>query len=169
MTKYFKALGAENVEFMELDDSSKQYQAKIDEAEIIYLSGGKTTYLVERIEKRGLTSLLKEHTGMIIGNSAGSLALCHKYAVIKGQGGRPKTTLKPGLGFVDFPVSVHYKSPQSVYYSGQNPEKELQKLSERHATTIYAIPEQCALVYEKGKKKSIGDVYVFSEGRKRKM
>ncbi len=60
-----------------------------------------------------------------MGNSAGSLALCRKYAVIKGQGNRPKTALNPGLGLVDFLVSVHYNSPRSVYYSGQDPDAEL--------------------------------------------
>ncbi len=169
MKKYFEALGAENVGFMELNDSQKQYRAKIEKADFIYLPGGEVTYLVARIKKRGITPLLKEHTGVIMGNSAGSLALCSKYAVIKGQGDRPKTALNPGLGLVDFTVSVHYYSPRSVYYSGQDPDAELRGLSERHSTTIYAIPEKCALVYEEGKKRSIGDVYVFSEGRKRKM
>ena len=165
MVSYFRQLGAKRVTFADLTDSFKKIKRKIATANLIYLPGGETQILIKRLQKRKIDLLFKKYTGVIIGNSAGTLALCRKYAVIKGQDHKPKTTLEPGLGLVDFTVSVHYGSPIE-YLGGISPDKELKQLSKK--VKIYAIPERCALVYDGKNLKAIGKVFVFDKGRKTK-
>ncbi|PKM92096.1 MAG: hypothetical protein CVU81_02320 [Euryarchaeota archaeon HGW-Euryarchaeota-1] len=160
---YLKELGAKKVVFAELFDSQAILKEKITSSNLIYLPGGETVFLINRIKRKGIDVLLKNYSGVIIGNSAGTLALCKKYALIKGQDRNAKTLLEGGLGLVDFTVSVHYGSPIE-HLSGISPEKELRQLSEK--VKIYAIPEKCALIYDRGKLNSVGNVYVFDKGKK---
>jgi dipeptidase E len=132
---------------------------------LIYLPGGNPRLLVQRTRNRRVVSLFQKYNKSIIGNSAGALALCKYYVVIKGQAGESKSDLVPGLGLVDFAVSVHYKS-SNIIYSGQSPDDELKALSER--IKIFAIPERGALIYDNGRLKFIGNVYSFYHGKKTK-
>jgi hypothetical protein len=59
---------------------------------------------------------------------------------------------------VDFSVKVHYKTSR---------DRELKELS--HGRKIYAIPEDSALVFDDGSVSSIGDVYLFQNGKKTKL
>ncbi|MCD6239880.1 MAG: Type 1 glutamine amidotransferase-like domain-containing protein [Thermotogae bacterium] len=160
---YFKDTGAKKIIFAELTDSLKGIKKKIKSADLIYLPGGEPKLLIRRLRRRGIDLLLKKYTGIIVGNSAGAVALCKEYAVIKGQDGRLKTTLEPGLGLVDFTISVHYGSPIK-WPGGNSPDKEHKRLSKK--IRIYAIPERCALVYDGKDLKTIGKVYVFDKGKK---
>jgi len=162
---YFEELGARKIIFAELTDSFREIKKKIESSDLIYLPGGEVNFFVERLKKRKIDSLLKDYKGVIVGNSAGTLALCKRYAVIKGHNDRPKTGLEPGLGLVDFTVSVHYGA-LIKWDGGISPDKELRKLSRK--VKVYAIPERCALVYDGKKLKPMGDVHVFYNGKKMK-
>ena len=160
---YFKSIGAKKVIFAELSDSLKKIKRKIKSSDLVYLPGGEPRLLVERIKKRRIDSLLRKHAKTIVVDSAGALVLCEKYAIIKGQGGRPKTTLEPGLELVNFTISVHYGS-QIESIGGISSDKEHKSLSKK--VKIYAIPEHCALVYDIKNLKSIGKIYIFDNGKK---
>ena len=167
MSDYFKDLGARKIEFADLWDSLQEIIEKVDASDLIYLPGGDTRLLVKRIEDAKVDSLLRKYNKVIIGNSAGALALCKDYAVIEGQDDAPKTGVAHGFGLVDFGVSVHYKSSK-VEYSGRSPDKELKALSEKVKIKIYAIPEKCALIYDNGSLKFRGNIYLFYKGKKTK-
>ena len=167
MSDYFTDLGAGKVMFGELVDSFEKLEGKVQSSDIVYLPGGDPDILMKRIRKKGVDSLLNRYKRVIIGNSAGSLLLCKKYVVIRGQGESSKTRLIQGLGIVDFGVTVHYKSAVE-HYSGNEPDKELKALSKRTSMKIYAIPERGALVYDGKSLKPIGGIYLFYEGRKTK-
>jgi peptidase E len=168
MYDYFKELGGGKIEFAELSDSFQELKEKIESSGIIYLPGGNDKILIDRIKERKINPLFQRYNKVIIGNSAGSLVMCKRYVVIKGQEGEPKTTSKEGLGKVDFEVAVHYKSAIPEL-SGQSPDRELKKLSRKMNKQIYGIPERCALVYDNKKIKPLGDVYVFDKGKKTKL
>ena len=165
MSDYFKDLGARKIEFAETSDSLQEIIEKVDASDLIYLPSGDTRLLVKRIEDAKVDSLLRKYGKVIIGNSAGALALCKDYVVIKGQDDAPETGVAHGLGLVDFGVSVHYES-LNMKYSGPSPDKELKALSEKVKIKVYAIPEQCALIYDDGSLKFIGDIYLFYKGKK---
>ena len=167
ISDYFKELGASKIKFAELSDSHQKIKRKIESSDLIYLPGGDDRILVNRLKKRKIDALFQKYNKVIIGNSAGSLALCKKYVVIKGQEGEPKTEAREAIGLVNFAVAVHYKST-NPRFSGQAPCKELKALSKKMDIKIYAIPERCALVYTNGKLQFIGNIYLFYKGRKTK-
>jgi peptidase E len=168
MCDYFKELGGGEIVFAELSDSFQKLKEKIESSDMIYLPGGNPKILIDRIKERKIDHLFQRYNKVTIGNSAGSLAMCKRYVVIKGQGGQPKTTTKEGVGKVDFEVTVHYKSAIPEL-SGRSPDRELKTLSRKMNIQIYAIPERCALVYDNKKIKPIGDIYVFGKGKKTKL
>ena len=164
---YFRDIGAKRMIFAELTDGIRELREKIDLSDLIYLPGGDTDLLFRRLKDSGVSPLLKRYEGIILGNSAGSLVVCKRYAVVKGQDGRPRTGAIRGIGLVDFAVSVHYRSPDRSY-SGEEPDKELRALSKRVAAAIYAIPENGALIFDEGKFGFAGEIYKFYRGKRTK-
>lgn len=92
---YFEDIGGSKVIFAELTDSLQELKNKIDLSDLVYLPGGDTSILVKRLRSSGAGRLLKEYSGVILGNSAGSLAICKRYVVINGHDGSPLTRLIP--------------------------------------------------------------------------
>ncbi len=159
MADYFEYLGASKTEFAESADSLQRIMEKINSSNLIYLPGGLTKLLVERLKKAKIAALLKRYDKVIIGNSAGAHALCKKYIGMRGQDDREATEIARGLGLVDFAVVVHY----DVSY-----DKELKTLSEKYNMKIYAIPGRSALVYDSKDIKFLGDACLFYKGKKTK-
>jgi len=159
IVNYFKDIGAGKVEFAEPADSMKKIAEKIDSSDLIYLPGGNTKILVERLKKAKVTDLLKKYDKIIVGNSAGAQALCKKYIGMKGKHDRTSTEVSQGLGFVNFGIVAHY----DISY-----DKELKSLSEKNNMKIYGIPERSALVYDNEDIKFLGSAYLFYKGEKTK-
>lgn len=97
------------------DDSVSTIQQSISNADIIYLSGGDTSYLIQRL-KDGLSDALAEayqRGAMLIGNSAGILALCDK--VLSFDSGLPPRELC-GIGLIKrYSVVVHWNEKYWKY------------------------------------------------------
>ncbi len=159
IVNYFKDIGAGKIEFAEPADSMKRIIEKISSSDLIYLPGGNTKILVERLKEAKITDLLKDYNKIIVGNSAGAQALCKKYIGIKGKHGRTETEVAQGLGFVNFWVVAHY----DISY-----DKELKPLSEKINMKIYGIPERSALVYDNENIEFLGSAYLFYKGEKTK-
>jgi dipeptidase E len=150
---YFRNLGAGTVDFVDYWDTCEDIRGKVECSDLIYLTGGLTTVLLERLKNKGVDLLLRKYDKVIVGRSAGALALCKKGVITK----RPKPVVKmiKGLGLVDFSVKVHYKHSKDT---------ALKRLSKEEK--IYAIPERSALVYDHGHLSFMGDVYMFQNGEK---
>jgi len=118
------------------------------------LTGGLVSTLVERLRKMDVDPLLPDYRGVIIGRSAGALALSKKAVITCRQS--QKIKLVNGLGLVDLTLKVHY-----------TPEKdsELELLSKKDK--IYAVPSSSAIVCENGALSCIGEVFLFENGNKR--
>ena len=151
---YFQSLGAMTVDFAEYSDTLEEVTRKVECSDLIYLSGGLASVLVERLKNRSVDRLLREYDGVVVGRSAGALALGKKCVVTKNRR-KPTTRLISGLGLVDFSVKAHYKPSK---------DGELKRLSKEEK--IYAIPERSALVYDNGALSFMGDVYLFQNGEK---
>jgi peptidase E len=154
MVDYFKDLGASTVDFAEYSDSLQEIATKVDHSDLIYLPGGLTTILVGRIKYKNVDDLLRKYDRVIVGRSAGALALCRECILTKNRGDRV-TVIIEGIRLVDFSVKVHYDPSR---------DSELKKLSKEGK--IYGIPERSALVYDNGALSFIGDVYLFQDGEK---
>jgi peptidase E len=98
--------------------------------------------------------LLRKYDGVVVGRSAGALALGKKCVVTKNRR-KPTSMIISGIGLVDFSVKAHYKPSK---------DGELKRLSKEEK--IYAIPERSALVYDNDALSFIGNVYLFQNGEK---
>ena len=153
LTDYFTSLGASTVEFIEYSYPKELIAQKIASSNLIYLTGGLVTALIERLKKMGVDDLLRSYPGVIVGRSAGALVLCKKCVITKRHS--KAVTVIDGLGLTDFTLKAHYKP--------QNDEK-LMRLSMQQQ--IYAVPARSALVYENGKLSVINQAYLFDKGIK---
>lgn len=152
LVDYFISLGAGEVNFTEYSDNPKEIANKIIDSDLVYLTGGLASVLIERLKKIRVDSLLNNYDGVIVGRSAGALALCKKCVIT----GRKKTVkIVDGLGFVDFMLKAHY-TPLL--------DEELLELSKEE--TVYAVPLGSAIVYDKGGLSFIGSVFLFENGKK---
>jgi peptidase E len=124
------------------------------ESNLVYLTGGLASVLVERLKNMGVDRLLHDYGSVIVGRSAGALALCRKCIITCRSNSKVK--IINGIGLADLTLKVHYK-----------PEKEnaLEKLSRQEK--IYAVPEGSALIYNNDACSFIGEVYLFENGKKR--
>jgi len=151
---YFRSLGAMTVEFAEYSDTLEEVARKVESSDLIYLPGGLASVLVERLKNRSVDRLLRKYDGVVVGRSAGALALGKKCVVTKNRRS-PTAMIISGLGLVGFSVKVHYKPSK---------DGELKRLSKEEK--IYAIPERSALVYDNGTLSFMGDVFLFQNGEK---
>jgi peptidase E len=118
------------------------------------LPGGRASVLVERLKNKSIDRLLHKYEGVVVGRSAGALALGKKCVVTKNRR-TPTSRMISGIGLVNFSVKAHYKPSKDT---------ALKRLSKEEK--IYAIPERSALVYDNGTLSFMGDVYLFQNGEK---
>lgn len=153
LVDYFISLGACTVDFVEYSDSQVAIAHKVASSNLIYLTGGLVNALVERLRKAGVDELLRGYRGVIVGRSAGALALCRR-CVITGRVSK-RVCLVDGLGLADLALKAHYR-----------PDKDaaLRLLSKDEK--IYAVPSRSAIVYDGGVSSIIGKAYLFENGKK---
>jgi peptidase E len=153
LIEYFISLGVTTVDFIDYSDSEEVISQRIAASNLIYLTGGLVTALVERLRNINVDSLLRSYKGVIVGRSAGALVLCRK-CVITGHHSQ-KVQVIEGLGLADLTLKVHYR-----------PEKDpaLKRLSKNER--IYALPARSAIIYENGICSLIGEAHLFEDGEK---
>lgn len=151
---YFISLGACNVDFVDYSDTYEEINRKVECSDLIYLSGGLASVLVERLKNKNVDTLLRDYDGVVVGRSAGALALGKKCVVTKNRS-QPTLHMIRGIGLVEFSVKAHYKHLK---------DEALKRLSKQEK--IYAIPERSALVYDDGCLSFMGNVYLFQNGEK---
>ncbi len=153
LTDYLRALGADNVEFMEYGQPNSLAE-KIAESNIIYLTGGQPSILLERIRAMALQRLLASFGGVIVGRSAGALALCSRcIATVRSS---RKAKILAGLGLVDITLKTHYTPARD--------DEVLGRLSREQQ--IFAVPEGSAIISCNGSLSTIGAVYLFCGGQR---
>jgi dipeptidase E len=153
---YFTSLGASTVEFIEYSYPKELIAQKIASSNLIYLTGGLVTALVERLKRMGVDNLLRNYSGVIVGRSAGALVLCRKCIITNRHS--KAVSIIAGLGLTDFTLKAHYK-PQNdetlILLSNQQP--------------IYAVPARSALIYKNGKLSLMGKAFIFDKGLKQEL
>jgi dipeptidase E len=150
---YFRSLGACTVHTVDYSSTHAEIQEKIVASDLVYLTGGVPSVLIERLKKLGVDGLLRGFGGVIVGRSAGALALCRKCIITYRSDSRVKVI--DGLGLVDLTLKAHYRLDW---------DRELIELSKTE--DIYAVPKGSALICENGNLTVINSVYVFRNGRR---
>lgn len=152
VTDYFRSLGATSVEFIEYQEVA-EIAEKIAASDLIYLTGGQTSILIERTKTMHLDRQLKTYKGIIIGRSAGALALCKRCLTTCRSNGRVRVV--NGLGLADITLKAHYI-----------PENDETLKSFSLKERIFAVPKDSALIYENKNLCAMGDVYSFNGGQR---
>jgi len=151
---YFRSLGASTIKTVSYSSTNSEIQEKIAQSDLIYLTGGVPSMLIERLKKLGVESLLQSFEGVIVGRSAGALAVCRRCVITYRSTSEVK--IIDGLGLVDVTLKAHYKLGWDT------------KLLELSKTEdIYAVPKGSALVYDSGSLTAINNVYLFHKGERR--
>ncbi len=150
--KYFESLGAEVTFISDLLDNPEQIKENLNNSGLLYISGGDTEILIKNVGEMELGPLIKNFNGIIEGNSAGAYLLCNEHVE------KREAKLKPGLGLVNLRLKVHY-----------NPELDSLLLELSKDKEIHAISENCAIVWDNKELNFIGDIYLFSNGKKEKI
>jgi dipeptidase E len=150
---YFRSLGASSVSTVNYSRTFEEIKQKISECDLVYLTGGVPSILIERLQKLCVDGLLKSFNGVVVGRSAGALVLCRKYAVTYKSNCKEK--LMNGFGLVDITLKAHYKLGRDT---------QLLKLSGKEK--IYAVPKGSAVVCDGGNLSFLNDVYLFENGKR---
>jgi peptidase E len=153
MFDYFRSLGAFTVNTVDYSCTRDQIEEKISESDIVYLTGGVPTVLLERLKKSGIRSLLRDFEGVIVGRSAGALALCRKCLITCRS--TSEINVIDGLGLVDLTLKAHYKLGK---------DEKLEALSK--TADIFAVPKDSAIISDNGCLSVINNVYLFHKGER---
>jgi dipeptidase E len=150
LVDYFRSLGAKDVDFAEYDHFENIIE-KLTWSDLVYLTGGQTFVLLERLGRSGIADNLRNYNGVIVGRSAGALALCNK--CLTTYRGNKETKLSAGLGLVNITMKAHYR---------KGVDDVLKRFS--FNKRVFAVPSKSALVYEDSRLSAIGEVYIFFNG-----
>jgi dipeptidase E len=154
MVTYFKELGASSVRFVERSLPFTEMVKIAENSDIIYLPNGDTKLLTEMLRDTGSMHLLRLHDNVIIGNSAGALALCSEY-IVPTKNGFDDLVLEKGLGLNDFVLCAHYEPEH---------DDQLETLSKDRS--IFAIPDGAAIRSDSCSLSLLGNVELFMDGKK---
>jgi dipeptidase E len=148
---YFRSLGADNVEFADYDQT--ELTQKIAESNLVYLTGGQASILIERANNVHLDRYLKCFKGVVVGRSAGALALCSRCVTTRRYSGNVKVV--NGLGLANLTLKTHYiEEDQEI----------LKRFSLKES--IYAVPKDSALVCHNGELTALGKMFLFNGGER---
>lgn len=151
---YLRYLGASGVTVVDYSVSGQELRELFSQADLIYLTGGSPSILIERFKHVNMDVLLKDFNGVIVGRSAGALALCAKCVVTLRATKQVK--LIDGLGIVNLTMSAHYTCKK---------DEQLKRLSV--GKQFFAVPKGSALVYTTvGSLSCINEVFLFKNGKR---
>ena len=155
------ALGAfgvpeENVRFINyFTDTKESAREIIEDANVVYFTGGLPDRMMERIEEFELTEALKAFDGVVVGYSAGAVIQLGEYHLYP-DGDYPDYAYYRGLGYVDgLYVEVHYE------YKPEQDESVRRVLSERDLPVYVTHTRKGGIVVENGNVKIIGKVDLY--------
>jgi dipeptidase E len=119
---------------------------RISVADLIYVVGGNTDYLMHVFEKTGFTKLLPEllKSKVYVGSSAGSMVMCQRvssdaYQEIYGEG--DTFGIDRYLGLVDIAIKPHLNSPDWP----NNREHKLLEVTKRFPGTLFGLSDTSAI------------------------
>lgn len=154
--KMFEDVGIQFEEAYVVDGrmSPKEAQEAVAKADVVWLSGGDTPTQFAYFQKYGLETVIKQHDGVIIGMSAGTLNLT-RTAVCTLNCGHFKQEIYEALGCVDISVEPHFVRSEVS--------DEVLELSKKY--TMYGLCDDSIIVCEGESKEFYGEIYLIRDGK----
>ncbi|SHJ90292.1 dipeptidase E [Clostridium amylolyticum] len=128
--------------------SKEKAQDTVRNADVLWLAGGDTPTQFAYLESYGVIPCIREHKGVVIGISAGSINMA-KTAVCTLTCEHDKLEIYEALGLVEFSVEPHFDK--------DNITDELLVLSEEYP--LYGICDDSAIISTEGNTSYIGDIF----------
>lgn len=159
-----KLSGFNFTKYLILDDRTKNLAKDfVRESDIIFLSGGDTYIENEFFKEIHLASLLDDYSGVIMGQSAGSINMAvHAYNSPE-DGDHSEPIYFDGLGLSNINVEPHFELDTSSF-------NELQMYQRRHLLeesfkrTIYALCDGSHILEIDGRATVYGRAYLIQDG-----
>lgn len=89
--------------------SAEEAQNAVSEADVVWLSGGDSPAQFRYFVKYGLDKIIKEHSGVVIGMSAGAINLATT-SICTLASGHDAQSIYTGLGCVNISIEPHFNS-----------------------------------------------------------
>lgn len=128
-------------------------QRAVETADVVWLSGGDTPTEFGYLQQYGLDKILKQHDGVIIGMSAGSINMADS-AICTLSCGHDRQQIYEALGCVTIHVEPHFLR-DSV-------SDELLELSKEYE--IYGLCDESIIVCSNDKTEFYGEIYRITNG-----
>jgi dipeptidase E len=131
----------------------------LDRADAIFVGGGNTFRLLEKLYERKLFDAIRERVrgGLpYVGSSAGSVVAC---PTIRTTNDMPIVECRTldSFGFIGFQLNCHYLDPDpGSTHKGETREERLREFHEENITPVLGLREGCMLVVEDGATKLVG-------------
>lgn len=155
-SKYFEIHQSKDYQFFSVIKDNNINDVFVN-SEVVYLTGGNPEIQLNNMKKYNIIEKLKNFSGTIIGNSAGTVNLS-KEALWTADKDMKETTFVEGIGLVDFSTEVHFEEKNKDL---------LISLSENKK--IYALAENAAMIIENSCTKFVGDIWLFENGNSSKV
>lgn len=142
----------DSVDVIDSRMSMESAQNKVRDADVVWLSGGDTPTQFSYLKSFGLIPCIREHKGVVIGMSAGSINMT-KTAICTTTCEHDELKIYEAIGLVEFSVEPHYNE--------NNLTDELLELSETHP--LYGICDNAAIICTEDSTLYIGDVFLIDK------
>ncbi|WP_428769859.1 Type 1 glutamine amidotransferase-like domain-containing protein [Treponema sp. HNW] len=152
--KLWKKMNAKIVEVEISSAPPDDIRKAFENADIIYFTGGNTFFLIDRIRRTGVDTLIQKHLAagkLYVGESGGAIICAKELSYIMPMDKVPEDFSQKdysGLNLIDFYVVPHYLCPPFTKCSRQI-------LEEYPDLNIDAINNSEAIIVENGKKRRV--------------
>jgi dipeptidase E len=149
-----RRIGIRWIDVIDFSAADVEWRQRLDECDVIYLTGGNTFYLLDQMRRTGFNDYLLQvlDTKVYVGGSASAIALTPSIAIAALPPGDPNLPgLKDltGLGLVDFEIRPHCTKES---FTG------VEAYAKHCLNPVYALDDQSAI------RISNGEVGVISQG-----
>ena len=136
-------------------DSKELARAKVENADILYFTGGLPDAMMDRLEEFELLDVLQSFDGLVLGCSAGAMIQLQEYHITP-DWDYPEFGYYNGLPWLnDYYIEVHYEETQL--------QKDcIQRVLRERGKPVYAIHhDRGALIVQKGIITRLGETELF--------
>jgi len=136
-----RRMGINWIDMVDFAAVDVDWRARLDECDVLYLSGGNTFYLLDQIRRQGFDEYLEAAltSKVYVGGSASSITMTPSIdvaAIPPGDPNLPNLIDLTGLGYVKFEIEPHCEEERFT---------TIEKYAKEHDKRIYAIDDQTAI------------------------
>ncbi len=134
--------------------SVAEAQKVVNIADVVWLSGGDSPKQFAYLKEYGLDQIIKEHTGVVIGMSAGAINLA-KTSICTISSGHKAQAVYNGFGCVNISVEPHFNEKKDC--------QEILDLSKKHK--VYGLCDESMIICDHGSIEYHGNIFEIHNGK----